>query len=38
VDIVDGETRNITLDEQETEKAQQRIAEKLAQLCMGDYK
>ncbi|MBE3142116.1 MAG: DUF3006 domain-containing protein [Thermoplasmata archaeon] len=38
LEIVDGEARNITLDEQETEKARQRIAEKLARLRRGDYK
>jgi hypothetical protein len=38
VEILDGQVSNITLDEQETEKARQRIAEKLARLRRGDYK
>jgi DNA polymerase III delta prime subunit len=38
VDIVGGEVSNITVDEPETEKARQRIAEKLARLRKGDYK
>lgn len=38
LDIVGGEVRNIEVDEQETEKARQRIAEKLANLRKGDYK
>jgi hypothetical protein len=38
LDIVGGQPRNITLDEQETEKARQRIVEKLARLRRGDYK
>jgi DNA polymerase III delta prime subunit len=38
LDIVGDEVSNIELDEQETEKAKQRIAEKLARLRRGDYK
>jgi hypothetical protein len=38
LDIVGGEVSNIELDEQETKKARQRIAEKLAHLRKGDYK
>jgi hypothetical protein len=38
LDILDGVPNNITLDDQETEKVKQRIAEKLARLRKGDYK
>ena len=38
LDILDGEPHNISLDDQETEKVKQRIADKLARLRKGDYK
>ena len=38
LDIVSGQPRNITLDDQATETARQRIAEKLARLRKGDYR
>jgi hypothetical protein len=38
LDIVNGQPSNIFLDEQETEAARQRIADKLARLRKGDYK
>ena len=38
LDIVGGQPTNIILDDQETEKARQRIAEKLAHLRKGDYR
>ena len=38
LDIVGGQPSNIIFDEKETEKARQRIADKLARLRKGDYK
>ena len=38
LDIQDGEASNIKIDEQETDQAKQRIAEKLARLRKGDYR
>ena len=38
VEIVAGEARNITIDDPETERARQRIAEKLARLRRGEHK
>jgi hypothetical protein len=37
VEILDGEIINAVLDEEETKKAKQRIAEKLAKLRRGDH-
>jgi hypothetical protein len=38
LDIVGGQPSNIILDEKETERARQRIAEKLARLRKGYYR
>ena len=37
VEILDDQVRNVTIDDQETELARQRIAEKLAALRRGDH-
>jgi hypothetical protein len=38
VEIRDGEVCDITIDDQETERARQRIAEKLERLRRGDHR